>query len=81
MQEEIYNQQTLHKELELSGQIAQQLVESASEKFEQSRHLLHQNQALAPTLASIGIEDAQIKAILDNLTDEGKAKLRAALLV
>ena len=76
-QEEIHNRQTLHKELELSAQIAQRLVESASEKFEQSRHLLHQNQPLAP----IGIEDAQIKAILDNLTDEGKAKLRTALLV
>lgn len=80
-QEEIYNQQTLHKELELSGQIAQRLVESASEKFEQSYQLLHQNQALAPTSASIGTEDAQTKAILDNLTDEGKAKLKAALLL
>ncbi len=83
-QEEIYNQQTLHKELELSAQIAKRLVESVSEKFEQSRELFHQNQAPAQTfasIASIGIEDPQIKAILDNLTDEGKAKLRAALLV
>lgn len=77
-QEEIYNQQTLQKELELSAQIAKRLVESASEKFEQSRHF-HQNQAFAPTLASIGVQNPQIKAFLDSLTDEGKAQLKAAL--
>jgi len=59
-QEKIYNQQTLHKELELSGLIAKRLVESASEKFEQSRHLPHQNQDTTPALASIGIGDPQI---------------------
>jgi len=80
MQEEIYNQQALHKELELSGLITKELVESVSQKFEQSRHLLHQSQAPAPTLDSIGIEDPQIQAILDNLTPEAKAKHRAALL-
>jgi hypothetical protein len=79
-QEEIYNQQTLHKELELSGLITKRLVESASEKFEQSSILLHQNQDTTPVLASIGTEDPEIQAILDSLSDEGKAKLRAALL-